>query len=243
VGSSIASVLAAAGVGRVDVVDTGRVEAWDAAPCGTAASERGRQRSLAARAAVRRAAPGSAARGLALRGSEVRLVVLAPRDGLSAFAPDPAESRALVEARVPHLYTGVVEDMGFVGPLVLPWGHGPSACGECLVLGQTRDDPAWPRVLAQLRSGRPGPVPACDTALATAVAGLAGLHALILLDGGVPPSVGGRMGVHLKDLSVAENAVSPHPDCGCGAARTSVGGSIGHAPAATGEVQVTMEAG
>jgi bacteriocin biosynthesis cyclodehydratase domain-containing protein len=268
VGAGVAAILAAAGVGRVDVVDTGRVELWDASPTGTAVSDRGRPRAAAARTAAGRARRASAGRGGPGRGGPqragpvrggpvrdeagpggagpgeagspaARLLVLAPRDPLPAYSPGPRESRALVAAGVPHLYTGVMEGTGFVGPLVVPG----AACGECVTLGRVAADPAWPRLLAQLRSGRPGPVPACDTALAAVVSGLAALHALILLDGGVPSSAGARVEVSLLDTAVEVRPVAPHPDCPCGAARRAERGSAGQPPAAVGEAQVTMEAG
>ncbi|WP_461012529.1 ThiF family adenylyltransferase [Streptomyces capparidis] len=235
VGASVAAVLAAAGIGRVEAADGGGVEPWDTAPCGTPAAERGRPRADAVRWAVRAAAPARAARS----GTGVDLVVLAPRDGLAAHCPDPRESRALVEAGVPHLYTGVLDGMGFVGPLVVPGAEG-SACGECLTLRLVDADPALPRVLAQLRSGRPGPVPACDVALATAVAGLAAVHALMFLDGGVPASFAGRVEVSLADTRTTVRPVPPHPECG-GAWQAGSGcATVGHAPAAARDAQVTM---
>jgi bacteriocin biosynthesis cyclodehydratase domain-containing protein len=288
VGSGVAAVLAAAGVGRVDVVDTGRAELWDASPCGTAVADRGRPRTAAARTAAGRtrrastgrnragpggvgpdragpgeagpdgpapggwggseAGPGAAGPGAAgwdeVGRGEVgrpatRLLVLAPRDPLPAYSPAPRESRALLAAGVPHLYAGVLEGTGFVGPLVVPG----AACGECLTLRRVAADPAWPRLLAQLRSGRAGPVPACDTALAVAVAGLAALHGLMLLDGGVPSSVGARVEVSLLDTSMEVRPVAPHPDCPCGAAEWAGSASAGQVAAAGGEAQVTMEAG
>ncbi|WP_372458070.1 ThiF family adenylyltransferase, partial [Streptantibioticus parmotrematis] len=184
VGASVAAVLSAAGVGTVDVVDGGTVEPWDAAPAGVGAAQVGERRESAARGAMRRAAPDPRPRPRTARaGPEppLALVVLAPRDGLGAYAPDPAQAEALMAAGIPHLYAGVCEGTGVVGPLVLP---GRTGCAGCLELHRARADPAWPRLLAQLRSGRPPGVPACDVALATAIAGLTAAHALAFLDGG-----------------------------------------------------------
>ncbi|MCZ0993496.1 hypothetical protein O1L44_10795 [Streptomyces noursei] len=78
-----------------------------------------------------------------------------------------------------------------VGPLVVP---GVSACAGCDELRRTDAEPAWPRLLAQWRSGRGTPaVPACDASLATAVAGLAAIQALAFLDGEPSPCTGARM--------------------------------------------------
>lgn len=142
------------------------------------------------------------------------VTVLAPRDGLGAYAPDQAEARRLVAAGVPHLYTGVLEGTGVVGPLVLP---GRTACGECVGLRLADGDPAWPRVLAQLRSGRRTAVPACDIALATTVAGLAAAHVLAHLDGREPPSLGARVELSLGLLSTRVRALPGDGRCGCGA--------------------------
>jgi bacteriocin biosynthesis cyclodehydratase domain-containing protein len=142
------------------------------------------------------------------------VIVLAPRDGLDAYAPEVGEARQLVAAGVPHLYTGVLEGTGVVGPLVLP---GRTACGECLGLRLADEDPAWPRMLAQLRSGRQSAVPACDVALATTVAGLAAAHVLAWLDGRVPPSAGARVELSLGRLSTRVRALPGEERCGCGA--------------------------
>ena len=225
VGAQLATVLAAAGVGTVEVVDSGRVEPWDTAPGGIPAEQVGERRDAAGRGAVRRAAPEARRAGACDRtGSRARdgggggaaVTVIAPRDGLHAFAPDGDEARRLVAAGVPHLYAGVLEGTGVVGPLVLP---GRTACGQCVALRLARQDAAWPRMLAQLRSGRQPAVPACDIALATTVAGLAAAHVLARLDGGTPPSAGARVELSLGRLTSRVVPLPPEPGCGCGSAR------------------------
>jgi len=57
VGTVIASVLSAAGIGHVDVRDGGCVEPWDVAPGGLPAESVGERRDAAAHRAVRKAAP------------------------------------------------------------------------------------------------------------------------------------------------------------------------------------------
>ncbi|MDX3077718.1 TOMM precursor leader peptide-binding protein [Streptomyces sp. MI02-7b] len=221
VGGTIAAVLSAAGVGRVDVHDDGRVEPWDTAPGGIPADHIGERRDAAARGLVRRAAPDPRAGAVGRRGPAARpeprlsLVVIAPRDGLAAYAPDPREAEPLLAAGIPHLYAGVLEGMGVVGPLVVP---GSTGCAGCLGLRMADADAAWPRVLAQLRSGRGG-VPACDVALATTVAGLAAAHALAFVDGGRPPSCGARWELGLARLTTEVRPVPADRRCGCGATR------------------------
>ena len=211
VGAGVARVLAAAGVGRVRVVDGGRVQEQDCSPCGLPPRDIGRPRAVAARAAVRSCAPGHPDDTTAAQRAP-DLVVLAPRGDSAGLLADPAPGRELLRAGVPHLYAGVVETLGGVGPFVLP---GLSPCSHCLSLRRADEDPAWPILLAQHCSGRPSAVAACDTALATTVAGLAALHGLIYLDGGSPPSLGAWVEVSMVDGSMRRRRLDPHPDCGC----------------------------
>ncbi|MFP3988062.1 TOMM precursor leader peptide-binding protein [Streptomyces sp. E11-3] len=234
VGSSVAAVLAGAGVGGVEVRDGGCVEPWDVAPGGLPAESIGGRREDAARRLVRRCAPGRLPRSIRPRrsaggaapGTErhaepgFSLVVLAPREGLDGYAPDPAAAAQLMAAGTPHLYAGVIEGTGVVGPLVLP---GSSACAGCLEIARTERDPQWPRLVAQWRSGQARPVPAGELALSTAVAGLAAGHALAFVDGESPASAGVRCEVSLPALAWSSQRVEPHPDCSCGAARGGEG--------------------
>ncbi|MEU9120487.1 TOMM precursor leader peptide-binding protein [Streptomyces sp. NPDC048506] len=221
VGAAIAALLSASGLGRVEVVDGGSVDPADVLPGGLGAERIGEGRATAAERLVRSSSPWSRRPRPRVPVSEsgepgLSLMVLAPRDGLAAYAPDPVLSEPLLTAGIPHLYAGVIEGTGVVGPLVLPGG---SACARCDELRRMDAEPAWPRLLAQWRSGRAAPaVPACDAALATAVAGLAAAQALAFLDGELPPCTGARMELALPCASVRTVRIAPHPECGCGAA-------------------------
>ncbi|MBF9067600.1 ThiF family adenylyltransferase [Streptacidiphilus sp. NEAU-YB345] len=210
VGAAVASLLAAAGVGRVRVRDSGRALPEDASPAGLRPDDAGRLRIDAARAAVRRAAPGQPDETAGAQRAP-DLVVVAPR-GL----PDPELGQALQQAALPHLYAGVVETVGSVGPLVLP---GVTPCGRCRSCHRSDADPSWPLLLAQHCSSRNGlgssPGAACDATLAATVAATAALHALIFLDGGTPPSLGGWVDISMVDGSMRRRPLDPHPDCGC----------------------------
>lgn len=225
VGATVASVLAGAGVGQVDVMDGGCVEPADVAPGGLPPDSVGERRADAAGRAVRRCSPdGSRRRGRpgpsAGRSPGLSLVVIAPRDGLSAHAPDPGSAEQFLASGTPHLYTGVIDGTGVVGPLVLP---GATACAGCLSLHRAERDPAWLRMLAQWRSGHRRQTPACDLALATAVAGLAAAHALAFLDGAFPASTGARWEASLPGLEWRESPVDPHRRCPCGAGEANIG--------------------
>ncbi|MER5883558.1 ThiF family adenylyltransferase [Streptomyces sp. NPDC001941] len=219
VGAAIAALLSGSGVGEVEVLDGGTAEPWDVAPGGLPGEAVGERRSVAARRVVARAAPGRRPRSRAgERGEPERpldLVVFAPRDGLDAYAPDPGQAEPWIASGTPHLYAGVVEATGVVGPLVLPGGTG---CAECVERARAEREPVWPVLRAQWRSGRRRSVPACDLALASTVAGTAAAHALAFLDGDLPDTVGARWEAALPLLDWRREAVAPHRDCACGAA-------------------------
>ncbi|MEU3302829.1 ThiF family adenylyltransferase [Streptomyces sp. NPDC006678] len=229
VGAVLAAALSAAGVGEVEVLDGGRVEPWDVAPGGLPAKAVGERRAAAARQLVRQSAPGRAPRAVRRTAgsppsvdSPLTLVIVAPRDGLSAYAPDPGAAEDWVTTGTPHLYAGVVEATGVVGPLVLPGG---TACAGCLALHRADRDPVWPRMMAQWSTpGRRATGPgACDLALATAVAGTAAAHALSFLDGELPASTGARWEVSSPLLDWRSEQFRPHRDCSCGAAGQTQG--------------------
>ncbi|MFE9704303.1 TOMM precursor leader peptide-binding protein [Streptomyces sp. NPDC005930] len=220
VGAVLAGVLSGAGVGEIDVRDGGRVEAWDVAPGGLPAESVGDRRDESARRAVRRAAPDRPSRRSPAAPPEegipgFSLVVLTPRDDVAVHAPDPTAAEPLMASGTPHLYAGVVEGTGVVGPLVLP---GETGCAGCLHAGRTDRDPAWPRLVAQWRSGRQRRVPPCDLTLATTVAGFAAAQALAFLDGRTPSGTGARWEVSLPGLCWQLRPVRAHPACPCGAA-------------------------
>ncbi|MFE5396570.1 TOMM precursor leader peptide-binding protein [Streptomyces sp. NPDC056568] len=220
VGAVLSALLSGAGVGGVEVLDGGCVEPGDVAPGGLPAESVGDRRDATARRVVRRAAPGRPPRsgstppaGEAAPG--LSLVVVAPRDDVAVHAPDPAAAESLMASGTPHLYAGVVEGTGVVGPLVLP---GETGCAGCLHAERAEGDPVWPRLVAQWRSGTRPRVRPCDLTLATTVAGLAAAHALTFLDGRTPSSAGARWEVSLPGLRWHTRPVRAHPACPCGAA-------------------------
>ncbi|MFJ9348950.1 TOMM precursor leader peptide-binding protein [Streptomyces sp. NPDC101237] len=222
VGVTLAALLSGAGVGEVDVRDVGLVQPGDVAPGGLPAESVGERRDTAARQVVRRAAPDRPPRRPGPDGAEpgLSLVVIAPRDDVLVHAPDAGAAEPLMTSGTPHLYTGVVEGTGVVGPLVLPGGTG---CARCLHEHRTDRDPAWPRLIAQWRSGRARRMGACDLTLATAVAGLSAAHALAFLDGESPSGTGVRWEASVPALRWRASPVRPHPACPCGAAEKAKG--------------------
>ncbi|MGA6154617.1 ThiF family adenylyltransferase [Stenotrophomonas sp. NPDC087984] len=243
VGAAVAAALSGSGIGRVDVVDGGRVEPWDVAPGGLSAEQIGERRDMAARRVVRQTAPGPLPRRAARERTcteertpsgepGLALVVIAPRDGLAAYAPDPEPAQPLLASGTPHLYAGVIEATGVVGPLVVP---GMTPCAGCAAAGRAQREPGWPRMLAQWRSGRRRTAPACDAALAMVVAGLTAVQALAFLDGRPSGGAGVRWELALPSLVWEARPVVAHPGCGCGAAgeEDAVYASAAEAPHAT----------
>ncbi|OEV10626.1 thiamine biosynthesis protein ThiF, partial [Streptomyces nanshensis] len=173
------------------------------------------------------------------RGDGVRgrpgLVVLAPRDGLDAYAPDPGAAEGFVGAGTPHLYGGVVESTGFVGPLVTP---GISPCAGCILRSRAEREPSWPLVVGQWRTSarRRSGVAACDSALATVVAGAIASYALSFLDGDGACAAGYRTRFALPHLMGSTEQFSAHRECPCGAASVTAD----RPPSADAAEEVTM---
>jgi hypothetical protein len=202
IGATLAGLLAAGGVGCVDVVDEGVTRAEDCGVGGLPIAALGRSRGEAATALVAALAP-SVRTGRVLLPD---LVVLCPAGGV----PLPEPPRL-----VPHLIAEVRGEVGVVGPLVQP---GSSACLRCLDLARTDRDPGWPALALQLDSAFAGVAP-CDAALALAVAAQAALQTFALLDSQArPASVGGTLELVLPDWRWRRRSWQLHPDCGCAAA-------------------------
>ncbi|MCW2723296.1 MAG: UBA/THIF-type binding protein [Frankiales bacterium] len=199
VGAAVAGLLAASGVGAVDVADDGTVRPEDCGVGGLGLDQVGRRRGDAARDLLRTVAPSVRTGTLCLPD----LVVLAPAAGL----PPPDAPRL-----VPHLLAEVRDGTGVVGPLVQP---GASACLHCLDLARTDRDPDWPAVAAQLSLPAAGVAP-CDAGLALAVVAQTALQVLTLVDGAaVPATVGGTLELALPDWRWRRRSWQIHPDCPC----------------------------
>ena len=209
VGASLATLLAAAGVGQVHVADRGPVRPGDVAPAGVAAADVDRSRTAAAAEALRRAAPEIRSSSPA-PGRRPDLVVLASTEPV-----DTTLRTALAGGRVAHLVAGVRETTAVVGPLVLPGRTGCLRCGD---LHRADRDPAWPVVAAQLVGIRRRREEPCDVVLATVAASLAALHCLAHLDGRPSAATGASLELSLTDWRLRRRSWPAHPRCDCGAA-------------------------
>ncbi|WP_062443134.1 ThiF family adenylyltransferase [Herbidospora daliensis] len=206
IGARVAALLAAAGVGRICVLDPETAQAEDVVPGGLGWDHVGRPREEGAVAVAASVAPsvtawaGRAAAGLMDGAAGPDLVVLAPTG-----SPDPMLAHDLTTLGIPHLLATCAEGCGAVGPLVVP---GQSPCLACVELTRRDRDPGWPSVRAAVR-GQSG----CDTVTSGLVAGQAAGQALAFLD---------RRGIDaagtaeiLPDLVWRRRVWPRHPRCRC----------------------------
>lgn len=208
VGAPLAAILAASGVGRVHVRDRGATIAADAVVGGVSAADEGRPRALAAADAVRRANPLTDLRPLPADRPPDLVVLCRPWS-----ASDPFQV-ALQRDGVAHLVATVRGETGVVGPLVLP---GTTSCLRCADARRRDDDPAWPRLAAQLATSEPAPSGATITCLLTAVT--AAVQVLAHLDGGAAPAaLEATLELRPPALLPVLRRWPAHPGCPCGVA-------------------------
>lgn len=206
VAAHLAALLAAAGIGRVHLLDADDVRLHQAMPGGVAPADEGRRLVTAANAAVRRAAPEADTTPLPM-GERPDLVVLAVDE------PIDSDRRAALHARgCAHLAVRLGADHGVVGPLVIP---GLTSCLHCADLHRRDRDPAWTALAVQLTVARKQGG-ASDVALATVVAGVTALQALAYLDGDEPAVIEGTLELQLPDWRIRRRSWPVHPDCDCG---------------------------
>jgi hypothetical protein len=211
VGTPLAAMLAASGIGRVTVRDPGLTAAGDAVVGGLSAADEGRPRALAAVDAVRRASPLTDLRPLPTDAGADLVVLARPW-----AASDPLAA-GIHRSGVPHLVATVRGETGVVGPLVVP---GVTSCLHCADLHRRDADPRWPRLAAQLTGNEPPPSGTTITCLLTAAT--AALQVLAYLDGSAAPGVL-EATVELRPplLTPRVRRWPAHSGCACGAAARS----------------------
>jgi hypothetical protein len=208
VGTPLASMLAASGIGRVTVRDPGLTVAGDAVVGGLSAADEGRPRALAAADAVRRVSPLTDLRPLPTDAAADLVVLARPW-----AASDPLAA-GIHRSGVPHLVATVRGETGVVGPLVVP---GITSCLHCADLHRRDADPRWPGLAAQLTGSEPPPSGTTITCLLTAAT--AALQVLAFVDGSAAPGVL-EATVELRPplLTPRVRRWPAHPACDCGAA-------------------------
>lgn len=200
-GAPIAALLAAAGIGAVEVSDLSPARPEDAVPGGLSATDAGRPRQDA----VAKAGSGARIRRRSGSPTDAALVVLAPPPG-----PDPTTAERLRRDGVPHLAVDIVDGAGIVGPLVLP---ARSACLRCLDAHRRDRDVSWVPPAERMWPETGG------AALTLAIAALATMQVLTFLDepgSGIRPAVlDGTIELRPPDWRVRRRTWALHPDCGC----------------------------
>ncbi|WP_236795316.1 ThiF family adenylyltransferase [Amycolatopsis sp. GM8] len=203
---AIATLLAASGVGHVQVEADGAVSDQDTGS-GYLDSDIGRQRRSAAGDAVKRANP--AVKHTRLRGDrQPELVVLA-----DAIVPAPEIVKLLLHEGIPHLPVRVREGVGIVGPLVYP---GRSTCLGCADLHRKSMDPQWPMVAGQL-AGRSQQADLCSVQTTAGMAAGQVLRVLDHVQGPPPPAWNTTIEIDAHGGVVEHRPWPPNPACACGA--------------------------
>jgi bacteriocin biosynthesis cyclodehydratase domain-containing protein len=212
VGATLAGLLAASGVGTVNIVDAGAMRPVDVCPTGVRPAPHLVPRPTSRADAVvdafhpRVANPVTAAPTAEASGRHLAVLAAA---GATA---DPVLLARI--SRVPHLVVTVRETTALIGPLVQP-GRGP--CLRCVELDRADRDPAWPTLAAQLvgeRSSDDCP----DVVLVALAAALTATQALGYLeaDSATPLEVASAMLVlDRRELRLRRRTVRTHPACGC----------------------------
>ncbi|GAB1821405.1 ThiF family adenylyltransferase [Herbidospora sp. RD11066] len=206
IGARVAALLAAAGVGRICVLDPECARPEDVVPGGLGWEHVGKPREDGAVAVAKAVAPsvtaweGRTAAGLMDGAAAPDMVVLAP-----IGAADPMLAHDLTALGIPHLLATCAEGCGSVGPLVVP---GQSPCLGCIELTRRDRDPGWPSVRAAIR-GQSG----CDTITSGLVAGQAAGQVLAFLDGRGVDAIG--TAEILPDLQWRRRVWPRHPRCRC----------------------------
>jgi bacteriocin biosynthesis cyclodehydratase domain-containing protein len=205
--ASVASLLAAAGIGAVEVAGRGDARLYHAAPGGLLPADEGRRYVEAVADAVRRAAP-EASFGAGATDRPVRLAVLVGE------GPVDDDLRIGLHVRgTAHLAARVGADFGVIGPLVEP---GRTSCLRCADLHRSDRDSAWGALAVQL-SVPSRHAPPSDVALNAFVASVVALQALAFLDGGTSTTRFGTLELHLPGWQLRRRSWPPHPGCDCGA--------------------------
>jgi bacteriocin biosynthesis cyclodehydratase domain-containing protein len=202
---AIATTLAAAGVGHIDVRLKGRVQPGDIAVGGLETTDIGHPRTTAAAAAVMRAAPEVDTRRL--------------REGTATFAiqigqaaPPEVFALGLARRRLPHLLVEPRDDTIMVGPLVAP---NRTACVHCLHMHRRDRDGAWPALAAQLATAPEIPAATSTSTVLIATGVIAG-QTLGFIDGTEVETLDASIEIS-PPMRIRRRSWDPHPRCSCAA--------------------------
>ncbi|PRZ38540.1 ThiF family protein [Antricoccus suffuscus] len=207
VGSVIAGALAAAGLGRINVVERAPVDASDVTGGGFGLDDVGADHSDALARLVKRVSDSASTARLSPLESPDLLILTETWPG-----PDERE-RSLQRSGTPYLCATVRERRAVIGPFVVP---GESSCLQCQHLSRRDRDPQWPAIYGQLRMQPHRPEDAGESALALLAGSLASIQALQWFDGErLPETINTTLEIGLPDLVLTRRFWPRHPLCTC----------------------------
>jgi hypothetical protein len=204
----VASTLACAGVGWVQLVHGGEVAAGDSCPGGLSPSDESSRFGVAAAQVLRRSAPAVRTDPIP-RSRPPELVILT-----DPLPIEPTVRLSLHLDGLAHLSAAVDGSQAVIGPLVEP---GRTSCLRCADLHRCERDPCWPALAVQL-SSRPLRRIGSDVALCVATAGITAGQALAFLDRQPTETANATLEWQLPDWQLRRRRWPPHHDCDCGAA-------------------------
>jgi hypothetical protein len=196
-GATIARVLAAAGVARVELDDPRPVVLADVSSGGFSPADVGMRRCelLTAHPEWRAGAPSP----------RIDRDVVVVTDAVD----NHSRCRRLAAADTAHVLVSCRELIGRVGPFVVP---GRSPCHFCLELTRRDLDAGWANIWRQQVAV---PTPDADGILVGITANIAAAHVIEWLSGGQPPSVGGFIDVVAPHGTTHRRTLRLHAECGC----------------------------
>lgn len=207
VGSVIASTLASAGLGRINVIERSPVDAADVTGGGFGLDDIGADHGDALTRLVGRITDSTSTAGLSPLESPDLLILTETWPG-----PDERE-RSLQRSGTPYLCATIRERRAVIGPFVVP---GESSCLQCQHLNRRDRDPQWPAIYGQLRMQPHRTEDAGESALALLAASLASIQALQWFDGErLPETINTTLEIGLPDLVLTRRFWPRHPMCTC----------------------------
>lgn len=210
VGIAAAQVLAASGLGRVDIDDDAHVDMVDVCPGGAAPAHVGLRRRAAGVALTVRTLPPAVEPG------PPDLVVFAPA---AAGIVDEENLAAAYGRGAAVLPVTLRQDTVVVGPLYAPSVTSWAGCPRCRLLHRTDRDPQWQTVARQFlaQAAAAPPVASVWAAVAAATS-----QVLAWIDGGADHertarsrSAGASLELEPGDWIWRRRWWGPHPQCGC----------------------------
>lgn len=135
---------------------------------------------------------------------------------LMLIASDVEHDRALADQAMrdgrPHLWVGVRDLVGVIGPLVQP---GRTACIRCVDAAYTDRDRAWSTLVESAAVHR-RQAAACDPTVAALVGAWAAQEVVAWASGVRPQTSGAVVEVPMGFGDVQRHEFDLHPKCGCG---------------------------